>query len=177
MRIINLAAIGLITIAWVVRFYYFGKREKIVEEQVTVGTTTSTMLVKTEVRDGFWLVIYTLFVLPFMIFVFVCQELQISSERLAWVKLSFYFLDYHIGKALYLLLCASLILQHSDVLQWLVAVACFIIVGVNFVHPCLIGLDPINGEGAMILSIQQDRGVLKDLQKAEAEDAKKRIVK
>ena len=44
-------------------------------------------------------------------------------------------------------------------------------------HPCLLGFEPINGEEAMIMAIQQDRGVLKELEKAEAEDAKKRIVK
>ena len=116
MRILNLAAIALITVAWVVRFYYFGKREEIHEEQVKVNGVTSTTLVKKEVQDGFWLVIYTLFVLPFMIFIFICQEFQVAHERLAWVKLSFYFLDYHIGKGVYLLLCASLILQHQEVL-------------------------------------------------------------
>ena len=55
---------------------------------------------------------YTLFVLPFLIFVFIVQEFQVSHERLIWVKHSFYFLDYHFGKGMYLLLCASLILQH-----------------------------------------------------------------
>ena len=70
------------------------------------------------------------------------------------MKHNFYFLDYHFGKGIYLLLCASLVLQHPDVLQWLICVACFIAVGVNMVHPCLIGMDPVNGEGAMILSIQ-----------------------
>lgn len=75
MRIINLAAISLIAIAWIVRFYYFGKREEIVEKTVTDGKTTSTTLVKTEVQDGFWLIVYTLFVFPFLIFIFVCQEL------------------------------------------------------------------------------------------------------
>ena len=100
-----------------------------------------------------------------------------AHERLAWVKLSFYFLDYHIGKGVYLLLCASLILQHQEVLQWLVAVACMIVVGINMVHPCLVGFEPVNGEGAMITAIQQDRGVLKDLQKAEEADQKNRVIK
>ena len=74
MRILNLAAIGLITIAWLVRFYYFGKREEVVEEDVTTNGGTATTLVKKDVQDGFWLVIYTLFVLPFLIFIFVIQE-------------------------------------------------------------------------------------------------------
>ena len=39
------------------------------------------------------------------------------------------------------------------------------------------GTDPINGEGAMILAIKIDRAILNDLQKAEALDAKKRIIK
>ena len=39
------------------------------------------------------------------------------------------------------------------------------------------GTDPINGEGAMILAIKVDRAILNDLQKAEALDAKKRIIK
>ena len=45
------------------------------------------------------------------------------------------------------------------------------------VHPCFMGTEPINGEGAMILAIQQDRTVLKDLEKLEAEDAKRRVIK
>ena len=40
MRIFNLASIGLITIAWMVRFYYFGKQEVIVEQTVVITTTT-----------------------------------------------------------------------------------------------------------------------------------------
>ena len=40
MHILNLAAMALITVAWLIRFYYFGKREELVEEKVTTGTTT-----------------------------------------------------------------------------------------------------------------------------------------
>ena len=28
-----------------------------------------------------------------------------------------------------------------------------IVVGVNLVHPCLVGFEPVNGEGAMITAI------------------------
>lgn len=55
MRFINLGAIGLITVAWLIRFYYFSKREEVneVEKEYTnengVGTYTATVLEKVEV--------------------------------------------------------------------------------------------------------------------------------
>ena len=56
--------------------------------------------------------IYTLFVIPFLLFVFIVQELQVTYTHLAFVKHHFYFLDYHFGKGLYLLMLIGLILQH-----------------------------------------------------------------
>ena len=115
MRFFNFGAIGLVTIAWLVRFYYFGKLETVIE--VPVATTdsngdivTSTALQKVYARDSFWLFLYTLFVIPVLVFIFVIQELQVSNERLAFICQHFYFLDYHLGKAFYLLMLASFIL-------------------------------------------------------------------
>ena len=152
MRLFNLGAMILITVAWGVRFYYFKKREEIVEKEVEqdsstgTGKVTAVVLEKVEVQDGFWMVIYTIFVFPVLIFIFVVQELQPRSERLAFVCRNFSFLDYHIGKGLYLMLCAFLVLQHTNVTQWLVAIAVLLVVMINLVHPCLLGADPINGE-------------------------------
>ena len=76
MRYFNLGAIGLVTLAFLVRFYYFGKREDFVEvEYNTVNaageTVTGTKVEKTYARDSFWMFIYTLFVFPIMIMIFV----------------------------------------------------------------------------------------------------------
>ena len=51
----------------------------------------------------------------------------------------FYFLDYYLGKGLYLLLMASLIIQHQEMIQWLIAVALLFIIGIDLIHGCLLG--------------------------------------
>ena len=89
----------------------------------------------------------------------------------------FFFLDYYVGKALYLLLMISLILQHPDVFQWFAAIAIFVVVCIDFIHPCLFGAEPVNGEGAMVRTAETDKTIIKDLEKAEAEDARKRVKK
>ena len=122
MRILNLGALLLATIAWVARFMYFAKREEMVEREVeskdpnTGKTITTTVLEKIEVSDSFWFIAYTLAVLPVLIFIFLIQELQVKNARLAPICRHFYFLDYYAGKAIYLLLIMSLIMQHTDVI-------------------------------------------------------------
>ena len=98
-------------------------------------------------------------------------------ERFAPICHHFYFLDYYIGKAFYLLLIAALILQHQDLLQFLIAVVILVAVALNIVHPCMLGSDPINGENVQIFLASTDSTLLKDLKKAEADEAKKRTVK
>lgn len=120
MRFLNLGAIGLVTVANLVRFYYFGKRENFIEREVVTidlnGESSSENKVeKTYERDSFWMFIYTLFVMPVLIFIFVVQEMQVSNERLAFISEHFRCLDYHIGKGGYLLLLICFILQHPDV--------------------------------------------------------------
>ena len=115
MRLINLGAIGVITVAWLVRFYYFTKREVVTEveqefKDASGRKSTATVLSKVEVQDNFWMVLYTLFVLPALIFIFVIQELQVQQERLAPISKHFYFLDYYFGKAFYILLMTTFIL-------------------------------------------------------------------
>ena len=118
MRIINLASIGVVTIANFIRFYYFGERERFVEKTVerieNNSVVSSNVVEKTFERDSFWMFTYTLFLIPVFIFIFILQELQVSTERLAFITEHFKFLDYHIGKGLYLLLLTSFILQHED---------------------------------------------------------------
>lgn len=109
--------------------------------------------------------IYTLFVLPVFIFIFTVQELQVSTERLAFIVEHFRFLDYHIGKGLYLLLLISIIMQHPDVMQWLISMVLLVAVVLNMVHPCIFGANPINGPS--IALAQTDKGVLTELKRAE----------
>ena len=90
MRLFNLGAIGLIFLANLIRFYYFGKREKFIEREAETtdangDTVTALVVEKTFARDSFWLMLYTLFVMPTMIFIFILQELQVSNERLVFV--------------------------------------------------------------------------------------------
>lgn len=122
MRIFNLAAIFLITVGWVIRFYYFGKREEVKEVEVDAiiiegeePGIRAVKLAKVTVQDGFWLICYTLFIFPALIFIFIMQEFQVKGDWHGPVYRSFYFLDYYFGKGIYLLLCASLILQHRDI--------------------------------------------------------------
>ena len=116
MRILNLGALLLATIAWVARFMYFFKQEKMVEREVettdanTGKTITTTVLEKMEVSDSFWMMVYTIVVLPVLIFIFLMQELQVKNARLAPIVRHFYFLDYYPGKAIYLFLLLSLIM-------------------------------------------------------------------
>ena len=102
MKALNLLAIGLVIIAWLIRFYYFTKRENIIENED--GTITTT-----EIQDSIILIIYTLLVFPLLIVIFIIVEMQIKP-RLANFCRNFYFLDYYLGKGLYLMLLASLIL-------------------------------------------------------------------
>lgn len=102
MKALNLLALAIVVIAWLIRFYYFTKREDIVENED--GTVTQT-----EVQDGLMLIIYTLVVFPILILIFVCTELQLKPKIANFCK-NFYFLDYYLGKGLYLLLLTSLIL-------------------------------------------------------------------
>lgn len=62
---------------------------------------------------------------------------------------NFHFLDYYVGKGLFLLLLASLILQHQDMLQWIVAIALIVIITVDLVHGCLLGAEPVNDPAAL----------------------------
>ena len=182
MRYFNLGAIGLVTLAFLVRFYYFGKREDFVEvEYNTVNaageTVTGTKVEKTYARDSFWMFIYTLFVFPIMIMIFVIQELQVQNERLAWIVEHFCILDYHIGKGAYLLLLLTFVLQHRDVIQWLIAIPLFAVVLINFVHPCVMGGSPVNGGGPLVGLAGTDKGIAAELKKAEEREEANRVVK
>ena len=116
MRILNLGALLLAAIAWITRFMYFVKREEMIEREVettdekTGETITTTTLEKIEVSDSFWMIVFTLAVLPVLIFIFLMQELQVKNARLAPICRHFYFLDYYAGKAIYLFLLLSLIM-------------------------------------------------------------------
>ena len=44
-------------------------------------------------------------------------------------------------------------------------------------HPCLYGAEPINGTGVLVMQVATDKNLLGEIKKAEAEDAKKRVVK
>ena len=141
------------------------------------GKVTVVVLEKVNVQDGFWMVIYTIFIFPILIFIFVVQELQPKSDRLASICNNFYFLDYHIGKGLYLMLCGFLVLQHTNVTQWLIALAVISVALVNLVHPCLLGATPINGEMVHVGLARTDATVLRDLERAEAEAFKNKVLK
>ena len=103
MRILNILALVIITIAWVVRFYYFMPQDDTILN--SDGTVSHV-----EVHDEFWLIIYTTVVLPILIGIFVIVEMQVKHEKLAPFCKHFFFLDYYLGKGLYLLLIVSIIL-------------------------------------------------------------------
>ena len=43
MRYLNLAGMLLITVAWIIRFYYFKKREEVVEREVDTDASGATL--------------------------------------------------------------------------------------------------------------------------------------
>ena len=182
MRFFNMGAAGLVTLAFLIRFYYFGKREVFIEvEYSSVNndgeTVTGTQVEKAYQRDSFWMFLYTLFVFPVMIFIFIIQELQVTNERLCWIVDYFCFLDFHINKGLYLLLLLTFILQHNDVIQWLIAIPLFAIIMINFVHPCVMGGDPVNGGGPLVGLAGTDKSIANELKKQEEQDAANRVIK
>ena len=136
MKILNFLAIAIVIIAWLIRFYYFTKREELHEN--ADGTVTQT-----EVQDSLMLIVYTLMVFPMLIAIFIITELQLKPKIMNLCK-HFYFLDYYLGKGLYLLLLASLILQHQDMIQWLFVVAILVVTVVDLIHGCIMGAEPIN---------------------------------
>ena len=75
------------------------------------------------------------------------------------------------------MLCGFLVLQHTNVTQWLIALAVLAVAIVNLIHPCLLGADPINGELVHVGLARTDATVLRDLQRAEAEAFKKKVLK
>ena len=182
MRFFNMGAAGLVTLAFLIRFYYFGKREVFIEvEYSSVNnngeTVTGTQVEKAYQRDSFWMFLYTLFVFPVMIFIFIIQELQVTNERLCWIVDYFCFLDFHINKGLYLLLLLTFILQHNDVIQWLIGIPLFAIIMINFVHPCVMGGDPVNGGGPLVGLAGTDKSIANELKKQEEQDAANRVIK
>ena len=171
MRVFNLAAIALVTIAWGIRFYYFKEHEEVVENEIDVevssGTSDSNLktvkLEKETVQDGFWMVMFTLFVFPCLIFIFIMQEFQVKGDWHGPIYRSYYFLDYYIGKGFYLLLLVALILQHRDVAQYLIVCAIMIVIAADFIYPCLLTNEPINGESAMVMIVMTDKNILNEL--------------
>ena len=136
MKVLNFIAIAIVTIAWLIRFYYFTKREDIHENED--GTITQT-----EVQDSLMLMVYTLVVFPILIAIFIITELQLKPKIINLCK-HFYFLDYYLGKGLYLLLLCSLILQHQDMIQWLFVLAILVAIAIDMIHGCVMGAEPIN---------------------------------
>ena len=71
----------------------------------------------------------------------------------------------------------AIILQHENLLEFLIAVVLLLAVIINIVHPFLLGSDPINGEDVRVFLASTDNTLIKDLKKAEAEEAKTRVLK
>ena len=51
------------------------------------------------------------------------------------------------------------------------------VVVANFVHPCIFGAEPVNGQALNIGQAGTDVSIKKDLEKSEADQAKNRVVK
>ena len=65
-------------------------------------------------------------------------------------------------------------------IQWLFAIVILVVIIIDFIHPCLLGNNPINGEDGTVFALHEmktDRTVLQELKKAEALAAKKRVLK
>jgi len=55
--------------------------------------------------------------------------------------------------------------------------AIFVVVVANFVHPCIFGAEPVNGQALNVGQAGTDLSIKKDFEKAEADQAKRRVVK
>ena len=58
--------------------------------------------------------LFTAVIFPFLIFIFLISELNLKVEKLQFVYKHFSFLDYYVGKAFYIFLFISLLMQHTN---------------------------------------------------------------
>ena len=132
MQIINMNAIFLIFIGTLVRFSYWPSRSKIVEYAVEDETTgESTVAYDTKVENetiGFKF--STLILLPILILLYVLIELGVKKETLCK---HFHFLELPIGKGLYLLMLALMLLEKTNIVEIIFGIAIFVISVLNVV--------------------------------------------
>jgi len=105
LRIANCHGIFLLIVANIIRLAHFASVETLHESKNQDG---SVSIQREIVRVAFWFVITTIFILPPLITVFVIMEFRIKPHIFA---LYFNFLDNPIGKGIYLIFMALIIVE------------------------------------------------------------------
>ena len=132
MQIINMNAIFLIFIGTLVRFSYFPERSQIIEQtSKDEDTGEDQVLYETYVENetlGFKF--STIVLLPVLIVLYVLIELEVSKDSLCK---NFNFLELPVGKGLYLLMLAIVLLEKTNTVEIIFGIAIFVISVLNIV--------------------------------------------
>ena len=132
MQSVNMNAIFLIFIGTLVRFSYFPERSQIIEQTRKDEETGEDLVVyQTYVENetlGFKF--STVLLLPALIVLYVLVELEVSKDSLCK---NFNFLELPIGKGLYLLLLAIVLLEKTNTVEIIFGIAIFVISVLNIV--------------------------------------------
>ena len=132
MQIINMNAIFLIFIGTLVRFSYFPERSQIVQltkEDEETGESTEEYVTYSE-SETLGFKFSTLILLPALIILYVLIELEVKKDSLCR---NFNFLELPIGKGLYLLMLALILLEKTNTVEIIFGIAIFVISVINIV--------------------------------------------
>ena len=129
----NMNAIFLIFIGTIVRFSYFRPKETI---KIVTGENEGSTFEKTTSRERFMFYVTTIFVLPALIALYTIVELEIWKDIFGK---NFHFLELPIGKGIYLLLLALMLLEKANAVEIIfglaILVICVINIVVSFIKP------------------------------------------
>lgn len=118
LRIANLQALFLLVVANIIRLAYFKPEELIVDG------------VATTVQVSFRFVIMTIFVLPPLIAMFALMEFKFKREVLSkW----FNYLDYPVGKGVYMIMMALIIIEVQGIVEIIFTVIVVVVGVINIV--------------------------------------------
>ncbi len=127
LRILNCNATFLLVIAVIFRLAYFAPKVTTTESTDNIGYTS----VKTHKQKVlFWFVIDTIFILPPLIVTFLLIEFNVKEELLAK---HFNFLVHPIGKGIYLIMLALIIVEVEQITEIIFCIVISLIGLINLV--------------------------------------------
>ena len=130
MRIINMNAIFLILIGTIVRFSYFKPSETIVAKELEDEDGEKYTVYDTKVeKEKFMFYFTTLIVFPALIVLYMLVELDVVKS----LSKNFNFLELPIGKGVFLLMLALMLLEKTKPVEVIFGLAIFTISIINIV--------------------------------------------